>query len=98
MEQRLELVDVVISSPFGQRPAWTRETILPIELRRGEWLYLIGGPTGYESFSLASYLANDTGLDWCACAGFSDWNRCVVKAASLRAALGRLGLLNPEDY
>ena len=56
-------------------------------VRRGDWLHLRGGPTGYESAQMRGHQLRD----WTACVGTKGrWERCVVPARELNRALDQL--------
>lgn len=60
---------------------------------RGDYVWMRGGPTGYESAPAAGLAAHGD-RDWAACIGTEGrWARCVVPASALRAGLVELGVL-----
>jgi hypothetical protein len=61
----------------------------------GEVIKMVGGPTGWESFRLADWLAYPTADgSWPACAGTPGrWASCIVPAAEMSRALRELGAI-----
>lgn len=67
----------------------TETRIVTLQLREGErdYVWMTGGPTGYESFALDEWRSGD----WCACAGtVGSWARCIVPAAEMTRAVAIL--------
>lgn len=59
------------------------------ESSRDVHVYIIGGPTGYESISLKNLKkVVETEKNWCACAGTrGSWNKMVIPARSCKHML-----------
>lgn len=79
-------VDAVFSNADDTEPV-TRTVTL--ELRDNGWLWMRGGPTGWESMQPGP----ERGRAWMACVGTpGSWKRCVVPAAEMDRALDELGV------
>lgn len=67
-----------------------KEIELKYRIEQGTF-YLIGGPTGYESFSIGSRYTDLNGMclkGWCACAGTpGTWDRLVISAEEMKKAI-----------
>ncbi len=76
--------ELVVAARFSDGD---RETARLVTLtRRGDWIYMRGGPTGYESLMfIDDYPAE---RDWVACFGTPGrWDRCVVPGSEMRHAM-----------
>jgi hypothetical protein len=81
-------VDALFDQLDGS-PAMTRRVVL--ELRDSGYVWMIGGPTGYESLPAT---AGPFEKDWCACVGTRGrWAECIVPAAEMNRAYQWMGLL-----
>jgi hypothetical protein len=61
---------------------------------KGEYLYLVGGPTGYESMLLDELPASIASGSWVACLGAEDrWHRLEVPGTELKRIREHLKML-----
>lgn len=79
-------VTAVFSEPDGSYASNRR---VQLELRPGGYVWMKGGPTGWESFDPTGW---PTGRDWVANMGDRRYLHCVVPAAELDRALPELGI------
>ena len=75
---------------------------LEYEIKKGSF-FLIGGPTGYESFVLEDALKDKEQLmrlfiyGWCACGGTSGvWDKLYIKGNEMRKVFIQEGLINDK--
>jgi hypothetical protein len=65
--------------------------VVTLELRDRGYVWMIGGPTGYESLPAT---AGPFDKPWCACVGTPGrWMECIVPADEMNRAYREMGLL-----
>jgi hypothetical protein len=67
------------------------------EIRPGSdgkmWLYLLNGPTGYESMPITQW----DGQEWCACAGGGSYTRFVIPKSQMELAWDAYQYITTND-